>query len=33
MDDLQSTAQRSSVINLKHELERIADFYKQTNGF
>ena len=30
MDDLQPTAQRSSVIRLKHELERIADFYQQT---
>ena len=29
MDDLQPAAQRSSVRKLKHELERIADFYKQ----
>ncbi len=29
MDDLQPAAQRSSVLKLNHELERIADFYKQ----
>jgi hypothetical protein len=28
VDDLQPAAQRSSVLKLNHELERIADFYK-----